>query len=60
MIRERLKQRLTRISGGSPEDNKLWDYVIIGGGSLMSFVDAPSMRVVVGGAIAAGMISFVC
>jgi len=32
--------------------------IIIGGGSLMSFVDAPSLMVVIGGAIAAGLISF--
>ncbi len=32
--------------------------IVIGGGNFMSFVDAPSMMVVVGGAIAAGMISF--
>ena len=32
--------------------------IVIGGGSLMSFVDAPSLMVVIGGAIAAGMISF--
>ena len=32
--------------------------IIIGGGSLMSFVDYPSLMVVIGGALAAGLISF--
>ena len=36
----------------------IFSAIIIGGGSLMSFVDAPSLMVVIGGAIAAGMISF--
>lgn len=32
--------------------------IIIGGGSFVAFIDLPSLMVVVGGAIAAGMISF--
>ena len=32
--------------------------IVIGGGSFVAFIDVPSLMVVVGGAIAAGMISF--